>query len=159
MSEDMRAAADVGRVRELSTRLPRSTRAAGQAREFAGSALRSWGVPEDLVCDVVLATSELVTNAVEHGAGRITVALSVSADRVLLRVRDETSDAPVRRPSHLLSERSRGLTIVAALSRAWGHQPDPEGKWVWAEFALAPSADADETRPSAATRGEFDLAN
>ncbi|WP_245931312.1 ATP-binding protein [Actinokineospora auranticolor] len=125
-----------GRVRQLATRLPSASRSAGEAREFVGAALRSWGVVETLVCDVILAASELVTNAIEHGVGEIRVELSLVAPRVRLRVWDDTREVPVRKPPSLLSERSRGLTIVDALSHAWGHEADGVGKWVWADFAV-----------------------
>ncbi|GAA2984809.1 ATP-binding protein [Actinokineospora diospyrosa] len=131
----MSEAAATERVLRLSTRLPPATTSAGEARDFVGTALRSWSVAEELVCDVVLATSELVTNAIEHSGGDIRVELSLAGGRVLLRVGDDAEATPVRKAPSLLSERSRGLTIVAAMSLAWGHEPDGDGKWVWAEFA------------------------
>ncbi|WP_051386016.1 ATP-binding protein [Actinokineospora inagensis] len=132
----MSEAASTGRVRRLITRLPPATTSAAEARDFVSAALRSWEVPDNVLCDVVLATSELVTNAIEHGGGDIRMELSLTAGQVLLRVGDDTDDAPVRQAPGLLSERSRGLTIVAALSEAWGHTPEGPGKWVWAQFAL-----------------------
>ncbi|GLW90935.1 ATP-binding protein [Actinokineospora globicatena] len=130
----MSEAPSTGRVRQLATRLPPATTSAAAARDFVTAALRSWAVGDDLVCDVVLATSELVTNAIEHSAGDIRLELSLTGGRVLLRVGDDATTTPVRKPPDLMSERSRGLTIVAALSESWGHEPDHVGKWVWAEF-------------------------
>ncbi len=137
MSVEVSEAANTGRVRRLGTRLPPSARSAGAARDFVTEALRSWALPEGLVFDVVLASSELVTNAIEHGGGSIDVRLSVVDDRVVLQVRDEIGDAPVRKEPSLLSERSRGLSIVAALSVEWGHRSGADGRWIWAEFALS----------------------
>jgi len=46
--------------------LPGHSAAAARARDFTAAALCSWGLP-DLVDDVRLVVSELVTNAVRHG--------------------------------------------------------------------------------------------
>lgn len=125
---------------ELVARLLPTTRSAGEARDFVGAALRSWACDEALTADVVLATSELVTNAMEHGRGEITVDIRLIESRVLLRVRDEGPGAPVSADTEVLSPRSRGLTIVDALSTAWGWQLAPGGKWVWAEFPFIPAS-------------------
>ncbi|SDH77682.1 Anti-sigma regulatory factor (Ser/Thr protein kinase) [Actinokineospora alba] len=125
---------------ELIARLLPTTRSAGEARDFVSAALRSWACDEALTADVVLATSELVTNAMEHGRGEITVDLRLLESRVLLRVRDEGPGAPVSGDREVLAPRSRGLTIVEALSTSWGWQLAPGGKWVWAEFPFVPAS-------------------
>jgi anti-sigma regulatory factor (Ser/Thr protein kinase) len=134
---------------ELIARLPPTTRSAGEARDFVSAALRSWACDEALTADVVLATSELVTNAMEHGRGEITVDIRLIDSRVLLRVRDEGPGAPVSTANEVLSPRSRGLTIVEALSTSWGWQLAPGGKWVWAEF---PFISANVPVPAARSR-------
>ncbi|WP_245572566.1 ATP-binding protein [Actinokineospora enzanensis] len=154
MAGDVSEAASTGRVRRLGTRLPPIGRSAGEARDFVGAALRSWGVAEPSTSDIVLATSELVTNAIEHStaaASEIVVELAQSAGRVVLRVWDDTDQVPVRKPPSLLSERSRGLTIVAALSTAWGYESARGGKWVWAEFG-APTSGVSGGVPAATER-------
>lgn len=99
--------------------------------------LRSWKVPEDKAGDVVLAASELVTNAFEHGSGGIALRLRCSGDCLLLEVRDSSPDTPVLRRPGLDSARGRGLALIQALSSGWGHRRAGKGKWVWAEFRLA----------------------
>ncbi|HEX3788973.1 MAG TPA: ATP-binding protein [Pseudonocardiaceae bacterium] len=127
--------------------LPADTRSARQAREFVTSALDSWSVPEELVQDIVLAASELVSNAVEHGCGEVAMELGLGNDRITLRVRDESLDAPQRQPSDVRSVRGRGLAIVEALSVDWGYLPAEDGKWVWAEFALPDSVLSETVLP------------
>ncbi|WP_191248479.1 ATP-binding protein [Amycolatopsis deserti] len=122
--------------RRAVTRLPEEAPAAGQARHFAASALRAWEVPPDTREDIVLATSELVTNAVEHGHGEVAVVLRQHDDRVVLRVWDEDLHVPVPRPAEQDSVRGNGLVIVDAVSESWGYETGANGKWVWAEFAL-----------------------
>lgn len=107
------------------------------AREFVHEALRPWPLPEDLVQRVLLATSELVTNAIEHGRGDPVLVVEVSARAVALQVRDEASKSPTMRPPSRSALGGRGLLIVEALSNRWGHSSDDAGKWVWAEFARA----------------------
>jgi anti-sigma regulatory factor (Ser/Thr protein kinase) len=122
--------------RRAVTRLPEEAPSAGQAREFATSALQAWEIPDDTRDDVVLAASELVTNAVEHGCGEVTVVLRQSEDRLTLRVWDEDAQVPVPRPAEQDPVRGNGLVIVEALSDAWGYETGADGKWVWAEFAV-----------------------
>ncbi|OLR94696.1 hypothetical protein BJP25_10275 [Actinokineospora bangkokensis] len=138
-----------GRVRRLATRLPAAESSVAEARDFVAAALASWSVARGPAGDIVLAVSELVTNAVEHGCGEVDVQVTQVGDRVRLRVGDRSAGVPVRRSPSLLSERSRGLVIVEALSTGWGYEgldggPGTEGgKWVWAEFAVpAPVAPA-----------------
>ncbi|MGQ0841081.1 ATP-binding protein [Actinokineospora sp.] len=149
MTVEVDETGNAARVRRTATRLPPDITSAGAARDFVCSALRSWAVPEQLVFDVVLAASELVTNAVEHGSGDVEVDLSVARGLVLLRVHDDTADEPVRGQPTPMSTNSRGLGIVDTLSSAWGHQPTADGKWVWAEFPLSaldrPLGTADST--------------
>ncbi|WP_279537873.1 ATP-binding protein [Amycolatopsis acidicola] len=116
--------------------LPPGLRSAGEARGFVTEALRSWAVPEDVVEDIVLVTSELVTNALEHGHGAVDVAVRRIGDVVRLSVRDEADAEPVLRQLTESSPRGRGLAMVAAISAAWGYDPAAPGKWVWAEFRL-----------------------
>ncbi|WP_435062010.1 ATP-binding protein [Amycolatopsis thermoflava] len=122
--------------RRAVTRLPEEAPAAGQAREFATSALQAWEVPPDTREDIVLAASELVTNAVEHGQGEVTVVLRQNGDRLLLRVWDDDVHVPVPRPAEQDSVRGNGLVIVEAVSESWGYETGSDGKWVWAEFAI-----------------------
>jgi anti-sigma regulatory factor (Ser/Thr protein kinase) len=124
------------RVRGLGTHLPSTAGSPREARTFVAAALDSWGVSGDRAGDVVLAASELVTNAFEHGSGGIAVRLRLSGRCVLVEVRDSSPADPVLRPPAPDSVRGRGLPMIPALSSAWGHRRAGDGKWVWAEFEL-----------------------
>lgn len=126
-----------GREHERRLRLAPTTHAAAKARSFVRYTLGSWTLPDNLVADVVLAASELVTNAVEHGTGAIVVELRLDGDRMRLRVADEDASPPVLRPMDARSARGRGLALVHATASAWGHDLTAAGKWVWAEFELS----------------------
>lgn len=84
---------------------------------------------------VALVVSELVTNAVVHGEGDITVSLDVEADAVGVEVsdRDPALPAPVDAPIDAAA--GRGLLLVSRLARDWGVRPDRSGKVVWAQLA------------------------
>jgi len=97
--------------------------------------LRRWGMPMSLMEDVLLAVSELVTNAVCHGHGD-TVGLRVryAVGKLTVEVFDG-NPAPAR--SHFAGEseeHGRGLLIVAALSDAWGASLD--GARTWCTFTV-----------------------
>ncbi len=81
--------------RPLHLSLDPGPAAAGQARSRIEAVLRAWQIPVD--ADVaVLLTSELVSNAVVHGAGG-PVALTVScvSDHLRVAVHDSSRAAPV----------------------------------------------------------------
>jgi anti-sigma regulatory factor (Ser/Thr protein kinase) len=80
-----------------------------------------------------LIVSELVTNAVVHGEGRILLSSELDEDRLLIEVVDDGSgfEHVVREvPFDALS--GRGLSIVDATSSRWGiHEGTTH---VWAEI-------------------------
>lgn len=89
-------------------------------------------MPSDVRSIAQLLTSEVVTNALEHGAGDIWLRLS-TADRVLrVEVTDSSGSAPRRQQAPPEGQRGRGLMILESLATAWGVTPaEPAGKTVW----------------------------
>jgi anti-sigma regulatory factor (Ser/Thr protein kinase) len=81
----------------------------------------------------VLLTSELVTNAVTHGSGPVTLAIEVSAGSVAVSVGDGDPAAPEVQPERLLSLGGRGLRMVQLLASEWGvdARTNLPGKVVW----------------------------
>lgn len=132
------ADADGKQSRTALLRLRPQPGAAASARYFTAAVLESWRVADETVQDVLLAVSELVSNAVEHGAGEVVLELVSRAGRCLrIQVSDQGLGAsPVLVPLSPSTPRSRGLAIVAAVSTAWGHRGGDGGLAVWAEFAL-----------------------
>ena len=87
---------------------------------------------------VLLATSEVVTNAVEHGAPPIDLRVEAADERVRVEVRDASPLPPRARadeagPSEV---RGRGMTIVDRLTDRWGVEELADGKAVWFEKDL-----------------------
>ncbi len=116
---------------------PRSPAA---ARRFTAAAL-----PELLgdrltpaVCDdVELVVSELITNAVRAGSPTVELTLAVEQSRLAVRVTDRAEGWPEERIAGIHDAGGRGLTLVSAMSVAWGVRLIDGGKVVWAEIDLS----------------------
>jgi anti-sigma regulatory factor (Ser/Thr protein kinase) len=106
------------------------------ARLFVRGRLREHGLAE-IEDDAQLVVSELATNAVTHARTPFTVTVHRDGSRVILTVQDGTPEYPPVVKVEAMGTHGRGLTIVDALSQAWGSQNGPGAtKSVWASFAL-----------------------
>jgi anti-sigma regulatory factor (Ser/Thr protein kinase) len=110
----------------------------GAARRFVREVLQEWGAadPDD---NAALVASELVTNALHHARGPISLFMARRLDRIVLSVTDGSTTVPSVEVPGLLAESGRGLALVQSLTRAWGEEVLPEGKRVWAEVPAAVS--------------------
>lgn len=114
--------------------ISRDPASVGEARRFVQACCRDWGL-DDADDATLLVVSELVTNALQHGAEPLTLFVGRRLDRLVVSVQDSSRDeGHVERPVDL-SERGRGLMLVESLTHAWGQQTLPDGKRVWAEVA------------------------
>ncbi|MFC9624467.1 SpoIIE family protein phosphatase [Streptomyces sp. NPDC056930] len=125
----------------------RDLRGVGAARGFVDECLCEWGLAE-LSDELVLITSELVTNALIHAGSDVDLRLRAFGDRVRLEVRDSDSDPPVPTAHSLTAEGSaraehgRGLFLVDALAHTWNTSPSGRGKTVWLEMDIPGAAGA-----------------
>ena len=109
--------------------LPRSPEAPGQARAALASSYAGQ-LDADEVNRARLLTSELVTNAVLHGNGRIVLRAHLDHDRLLVEVIDEGEGF-----EHELRVRDfeelggRGLSIVDAEASRWGVHEGSSHVW------------------------------
>ncbi len=91
---------------------------------------------EDSLDTAVLLLSELVTNAVQHGAGEIGVRVTNRQGRLRVAISDGQTSLPRVKPRDLESDHGRGMQLVDALAVAWGVEPatpPDQGKSVWFE--------------------------
>ena len=111
-------------VRAVGTE-PGSPRA---AREFTRETLRRWDICAAFP-DTAVVVSELVTNALCHGArigvggtarGRVELSLWHRASHLVCAVTDPSAEPPVLRSPDPAAEAGRGLQVVEALATTWG---------------------------------------
>lgn len=92
--------------------------------------------------DIILAASELTTNAISHSdsgrsGGTFTVRVTVGADLVRVEVADAGGRWEIRPDRAGLSQHDlagqcgRGLAIVACLASDWGVYGDESGRTAW----------------------------
>jgi anti-sigma regulatory factor (Ser/Thr protein kinase) len=123
-------------VAPLRVLLPADVTAPALARHEVRTTLLRHGLREEQFDDVLLATSELVTNAFEHGDRPQRLEMEYAGGRLTLRVHDTGRMLPELRAPSPAEARSRGLVLVQALSLNWGFERCPGGKYVWAVFQL-----------------------
>lgn len=108
------------------------------ARHFLARVLRGRRVRSAVVDVATLLTSELVTNAVRHGRGPVTVSVRTEPPSVRVVVHDENPAMPVLGAADdTAAEGGRGLCLVDLLAARWGADLHPPGgKDVWFELDL-----------------------
>lgn len=124
-------------VSTLHFTLAQTAASAARARRQVGAFIQTHEL-----CDepqtAVLIVSELVANAILHGAEPIEVAVTGETGKLRIEVSDGDTRPPrpdldvdrVDRPS------GRGLLIVNALAQRWGTTLHDFGKTVWAEVDI-----------------------
>jgi anti-sigma regulatory factor (Ser/Thr protein kinase) len=115
------------------------TDAPSRGRHAVTEVLDGWGCEPGTREDLLLVVSELVTNAVVHGAEPIVVTMVRAPDRVRVEVTDGAAESSPqgnpRPPAD--AETGRGLSVVTRLAVAWGWRASPgRGKTVWAELPV-----------------------
>ncbi|MFG1639270.1 ATP-binding protein [Amycolatopsis sp. NPDC049252] len=120
----------------LTVLLPADVTAPALARHEVRKAMLGFGLCEGQLDDVLLAASELVTNAFEHGERPERMELEYTGSRLTLRVYDVGRRLPELRAPSPAKARSRGLVLVQALSEDWGFEVCDGGKYVWAVFRI-----------------------
>jgi two-component sensor histidine kinase len=105
--------------------------AARTARQFVVSTLAAWGCATDEA--VMVMSSELIINAVEHAQSTYEVRIIDKVSRVRVEVRDWSDRQPVVSDPALDATSGRGLRMVSQLAAKWGIEPAEEGKTVWFE--------------------------
>jgi anti-sigma regulatory factor (Ser/Thr protein kinase) len=134
-------------VASLARELDRYGDAPGVARGCVRDLFRDLLEPDRTVAhlhgaDVQMVVSELVTNAVLHGSGRIMLRVRVIDDIVSVGVRDANGEIPHLAGPSASAEGGRGMAVVDGLATDWGVRSDGvRGKEVWAILGGARKTD------------------
>ncbi|MEU8660167.1 ATP-binding protein [Actinoplanes philippinensis] len=128
----------------------------GTCRRAVLAVLAVWGYQhDDWVADASVVVSELVTNAVQHGAGSVQISLEAYGPHVIFSVADGSSVVPRRREPD--GRGGRGLVLVEALTRRWHVEEHEGGKRVRAEMRLYPDADGPPAPPGSAREDPLEV--
>jgi anti-sigma regulatory factor (Ser/Thr protein kinase) len=134
--------------------------AAAHARSFVRETLRDWDVAllASAADDVVLLTSELAANAMQHAGTSLEIGCRLVSDAVEVTVTDRhpsrmLPDEPRPPAQDQFAERGRGLTLPSALASSWGVTYTGSAKTVWFRIAL-PASVPDSGKPDAETPGD-----
>ncbi len=119
------------------TLVPVSGSSIARARAFVQQALQEWQCDDDGAV-IALLTSELVTNAIGHADGPVTLAVSVNDGLLRVEASDDDPALPVIQPSDPFRESGRGMQLIDTLARRWGAERRGNSKVVWFESAVGP---------------------
>lgn len=110
--------------------VPGDPSAVAFARDRVITQVRAWGVPLDaeLRYAVKLVTSELITNAVVHAEGLITVGLYLNEEWLLLVVHDSDSRAPQQQKATAEDEGDAVWPWSSLSRRETAGSPRPTGR-------------------------------
>jgi anti-sigma regulatory factor (Ser/Thr protein kinase) len=125
-----------------------------RARQQTRIVLSSWQVSADMIEIAELLVSELITNAVKFGrpeptsglpafemperAHPISLTMKYQPGRVMIEVGDHGPGSPAFSEARDDAVSGRGLMLVQALSKEWGHYlPSSGGKIVYCVLAIA----------------------
>jgi len=138
---------------------PESPRA---AREFARQTLQRWDMPAAFE-DTAVVVSELVTNALFHGAqvgpgeparGQVELTMWHGVSHLVCAVTDPSAEPPILRTAEPCAEAGRGLQVVQALTISWGWAMlGSRRKVVWAALRAPEARQAPGTGRAAPEAG------
>lgn len=94
----------------------------------------------DRLEDGELALSEIVTNALLHGRGPISLTLCAGPGSLRVEVCDGNPVSPSLSMLDQTAVTGRGLLLISAVSDRWGVDPAPDGKVVWFELEVGRDA-------------------
>ena len=117
------------------SRLPAELRSAGEARAMVRRTLDGW-CDGDLLDDIALCVSELVTNAVVHAESAPRVLVHVRPTVIHVEISDDSDVMPVVKRADLHDTSGRGMAILGGLSDRWGsRRRSGGGKTVWFDIS------------------------
>ena len=121
-----------------------------KARAFVRATFADWHITDPLD-DVLLLTTELVTNGVVHAGTDVEVVVETSGVSLIVSVGDRYSarqlPTVVTAPPET-SESGRGLLLIRSIANRWGVEHSATGKAVWFETLLSTAAVINSVEPT-----------
>ncbi|HUC04183.1 MAG TPA: ATP-binding protein [Acidimicrobiales bacterium] len=108
---------------------------------------------DDLDADASLLITEVVTNAVLHARGPLTVEVRQKGTAYRISVSDRSRTPPEEKRYRVDDATGRGLGLLNCLAAAWGWAPTRDGKVVWFDLP-EPLADDGSPRVEQRTYGD-----
>jgi anti-sigma regulatory factor (Ser/Thr protein kinase) len=99
------------------------------ARRFVEEALSQ--ATDDVRASAMLLISEVVTNALLHTSGPVTVEVQQEGRAYRIAVGDQSRTPPTKKGYRVDDVTGRGLELLDLLAAAWGWNPTGGGKIVW----------------------------
>jgi anti-sigma regulatory factor (Ser/Thr protein kinase) len=122
---------------DADAKLPHRVDSVPAARAFLTQLLHGWEVADEVIDDASLLTTELMSNAVEHGSGVVDLEIAVQDGLLHIGVHDDSVELPTQHKAASTSlEGGRGIWLVQSIARDWGSDSrgrEP-GKTVWFEL-------------------------
>lgn len=115
------------------TEFPPSPASVRAARRFVTVACANLAPPE-LVDDIRLLTSELVTNVIVHARSNVALGVRCHDRSVRVEVGDRSPAPPTSHQAGPEDPAGRGMTLVETIASGWGVEERVDGKTVWFEL-------------------------
>jgi anti-sigma regulatory factor (Ser/Thr protein kinase) len=122
---------------DADAQLPHRVDSVPAARAFLTQLLHGWEVADEVIDDASLLTTELMSNAVEHGSGVVDLEIAVQDGLLHIGVHDDSVELPTKHDAASSSlEGGRGIWLVQSIARDWGSDSSNRepGKTVWFEL-------------------------
>lgn len=126
----------VPRNRAVDKCLPSSPIQVAESRRIATAAMRRWAVPSAMADEAVLVVSELMTNAIVHGAdeqGSVGLRMQYGDGQLRIEVTDGNPEPARLKAAEDDDLGGRGLHLVEELASTWG--TSDAGHTTWAVFS------------------------
>ena len=122
---------------DADAQMPHRVDSVPAARAFLSKLLSGWELSDQVIDEASVLTTELMSNAVEHGSGVVDLEIAVHDGLLRVGVHDSAVEVPEERDGTTDSlERGRGIWLVQSIARDWGSDSSGKepGKTVWFEL-------------------------